>query len=204
MNQPDLSEYTFIFAHGAGADKDSDWMLTMDKLLAATGLSVNRFNFPYMNKSREDGKRRPPDRLPVLLEAFMEQIKLVSNQQKVVIGGKSMGGRIASLLACESELKARVSAVICLGFPFHPPGKNEKYRGAHLVDISLPTLIVQGERDTFGTRNEIDGYQLSKQVAVRFMNDGDHSFKPRIKSGFTLAQNLDSASLFISEFIHSL
>ncbi|MDF5688872.1 dienelactone hydrolase family protein, partial [Vibrio parahaemolyticus] len=115
----------------------------------------------------------------------------------VVIGGKSMGGRMSSLLA-ENEL---VAGIACLGFPFHPPGKPEKYKGEHLATIEKPTLILQGERDTFGKREEFDDFVLSSQVTVSFLPDGDHSFKPRKISGHTEVGNIALAIEQLAAFI---
>ncbi len=203
MNK-DLSQFIFLFAHGAGADMNSQWMLDFDQLLSDKGLKVVRFNFPYMLKSAEDGKRRPPDRQPKLLQAFKQQLAQLPQDKKVIIGGKSMGGRMASLLAADDELVANVVAVVCLGYPFHPVKKLEGYKGEHLATISKPTLILQGERDNMGTRDEIAGYSLSNQVSVNFLLDGDHSFKPRVKSGLTLQSNMLQASEKMIDFVNSL
>ncbi len=200
-----LSQYCFLFAHGAGADKDSEWMLAMDSRLNLCGLEVKRFNFPYMNKRLQDGKRRPPDRQPVLLECLAEQLQKIPENKKIILGGKSMGGRMASLFAAQksvhSDLVSRVAAVICMGFPFHPPSKVEKYRGDHLQTMERPTLILQGERDNMGSRSELAQYQFSQSVAVEFITDGDHSFKPRVKSGLKLEDNLETATQHIVEFV---
>ena len=204
MKKSKLNECVFVLAHGAGADKDSDWMVSLDELLTAAGLEVVRFNFPYMIKRAEDGKRRPPDRQPKLLEAFNAQLGQLSAGKKIIIGGKSMGGRMASLLACDSDYQINLDGVVCMGFPFHPPGKPEKYRGEHLQTIGVPTLILQGERDTFGNRGEVEGFALGKNVRLLFLPDGDHSFKPRVKSGLTLGDNLQTAATQILNFIHSL
>lgn len=134
------SQYTFVFAHGAGAGMDHEFMQSVAKGLAFKGIRVIRFNFPYMIKRAEDGKRRPPDRAPKLLEAYQEVIEQIDAQQ-LVIGGKSMGGRMASHLS-EHE---KVAGVACLGFPFHPPGKPDKYKGEHLAELSKACLILQGE-----------------------------------------------------------
>ncbi|OHY94073.1 alpha/beta hydrolase [Vibrio rotiferianus] len=188
----------FIFAHGAGAGMEHDFMTAVAKGLVEQGIRVVRFNFPYMVKRAEDGKKRPPDRAPKLLEAYEEVITHFTSQP-IVIGGKSMGGRMSSLLA-DNEL---VAGVACLGFPFHPPGKPEKYKGEHLASIEKPTLILQGERDTFGKREEFDSFALSEQVKVSFLPDGDHSFKPRKSSGHTEASNIaltvDQLARFVKE-----
>lgn len=186
----------FIFAHGAGADMNHEFMVQVAKGLADNGIRVVRFNFPYMVKRAEDGKRRPPDRAPKLLEAYEEVINQYANQG-VVIGGKSMGGRMATLL---NEHPA-VKAIACLGFPFHPPGKPEKYKGEHLSSIEKPCLILQGERDTFGNREECQSFVFSQQVQATFIPDGDHSFKPRKSSGYTERGNIELAIKHLSEFI---
>jgi predicted alpha/beta-hydrolase family hydrolase len=119
---------------------------------------------------------------------------------EVVIGGKSMGGRIASMIADD----AAVTGVVCLGYPFHPPGKPERLRTAHLETLKTSTLIVQGTRDPFGTREEVASYSLSAAIEVEWMEDGDHSLKPRKKSGRTLEDNLAEAVDAIVSFIRSL
>ncbi|MFA0031607.1 alpha/beta fold hydrolase [Vibrio sp. 10N.261.49.A12] len=192
---------TFIFAHGAGAGMEHEFMQSVAKGLAFKGIRVIRFNFPYMIKRAEDGKRRPPDRAPKLLEAYQEIIEQV-DADKLVIGGKSMGGRMASHL---SELD-KVAAMACLGFPFHPPGKPEKYKGEHLAELAKPCLILQGERDTFGKREEFADFDLSDSIRVEFIPDGDHSFKPRKSSGYTEQQNIaltvEKLSAFIIEVLN--
>ncbi|EGR0905106.1 alpha/beta fold hydrolase [Vibrio parahaemolyticus] len=189
----------FVFAHGAGAGMEHDFMTTVAKGLVEQGIRVVRFNFPYMVKRSEDGKKRPPDRAPKLLEAYSEVIAHFASSP-VVIGGKSMGGRMASLLA-EHEL---VAGIACLGFPFHSPGKPEKFKGDHLASIDKPTLILQGERDTFGKREEFDEFVFSQQVKVSFLPDGDHSFKPRKSSGHTEAGNIALAVEQLSAFINEV
>ena len=192
---------TFIFAHGAGAGMDHEFMQSVAKGLAFKGIRVIRFNFPYMIKRAEDGKRRPPDRAPKLLEAYQEIIEQ-TDADKLVIGGKSMGGRMASHL---SEVD-KVAAMACLGFPFHPPGKPDKYKGEHLAELQKPCLILQGERDTFGKREEFADFDLSDSIRVEFIPDGDHSFKPRKSSGYTEQQNIaltvEKLSAFIKEVLN--
>ncbi|MCA4022523.1 alpha/beta fold hydrolase [Vibrio vulnificus] len=186
----------FIFAHGAGAPMEHAFMTAVAQGLAKEGIRVVRFNFPYMAKRAEDGKKRPPDRAPKLLEAFSEVIASVTDDP-VIIGGKSMGGRMASLLS-EHPL---VKGIACLGFPFHPPGKPEKFKGEHLQTLSKPTLILQGERDTFGTQTECQQFEFSSMVRLAFLPDGDHSFKPRKSSGYTEAGNVQLALEQLCAFI---
>ena len=187
---------TFIFAHGAGAGMDHEFMQSVAKGLAFKGIRVVRFNFPYMIKRAEDGKRRPPDRAPKLLEAYQEIIEQ-TDADKLVIGGKSMGGRMSSLSADNEH----VAGIACLGFPFHPPGKPENFKGDHLAELTKPTLILQGERDTFGKREEFEDFILSSSVSVEFIPDGDHSFKPRKKSGHTEEGNIALAVDRLAQFI---
>lgn len=192
----DSHPLTFIFAHGAGADMDHEFMAAVAAGLAQNGIKVVRFNFPYMVKRSEDGKRRPPDRAPKLLDAYQAVLAEYASGP-VVIGGKSMGGRMASLLSEHSH----VAGIACLGFPFHPPGKPEKFKGDHLATMPKPCLILQGERDTFGTQAEFAGFTFSDQVEVSFLPDGDHSFKPRKASGHTEAGNIALAVERLTQFI---
>ena len=108
-----------------------------------------------------------------------------------------MGGRIASMIADAQGVRG----LVCLGYPFHPPGKPDRLRVAHLADLRTPTLIVQGTRDTLGRRDEVEGYDLSPAIRVVFLEDGDHSFKPRVRSGRTEAQNLDAAIVALAAFL---
>ena len=179
-----------LLAHGAGAPMDSPFMNTIADTIAAAGIEVVRFEFEYMAKRREDGTRRGPDRAPKLIARFQEALSLVGPPAEVIIGGKSMGGRIASMIADE----VGAAGVACLGYPFHPPGKPERLRTAHLETLKTPTMIVQGTRDRLGTEEEVATYALSPSIELAWMADGDHSFKPRKKSGRTLEQNLEAAA----------
>jgi uncharacterized protein len=190
---------TFVFAHGAGAGQNSEFMQLMAEGIAKYGINVVRFNFAYMQLAEELGKRRPPERADKLLVHFNAVLSEVDSSLPIFIGGKSMGGRMASMLLQESN----ALGCICMGYPFHPPGKPEKLRTAHLENINKPVLILQGERDTFGTREEIGTYNLSAQVQLRYLYDGDHSFKPRKASGFTLDGHLNLAITQTAEFIKS-
>lgn len=179
---------------------DSELMNDVSQRVAAEGIEVVRFEFEYMAKRREDGKRRPPDRLPKLIACFQEALAAVGPAHEVVVGGKSMGGRIASMIADD----AGAAGVLCLGYPFHPPGKPERLRTAHLEQLATPTLVLQGARDPFGARAEVPSYPLSPAIELHWLEDGDHSFKPRKRSGRTLAQNLDEAATAAVRFVRSL
>lgn len=191
-----------VLAHGAGAPMDSEWMEDLTHLLVAEGVRVLRFEFPYMAGRRIDGKRRGPDRAPKLEEAWRAAIASAADRTsraiaEIAIGGKSMGGRIASHVADELG----VAALVCFGYPFHPPGKPEKLRTAHLAGLATRTLIVQGERDTFGTREEIAQYELAPAIEVFYSGDGDHSLKPRKRSGRSLEENLHEAAQRTASFL---
>ncbi len=193
------ADTTIILAHGAGAGMDSPAMEAFARGLAGEDLRVVRFEFPYMQRRRDTGKRGGPDRPPVLMESWRRAVATAGGR-RLVIGGKSMGGRIASMVA--DDIGAH--GLVCLGYPFHPPGRPEKLRTAHLADLKTRTLIVQGTRDTFGKPEEIEAYELSDAIEVVWLEDGDHSFKPRKASGRTLEQNVAEAIAAITEFIGSL
>jgi predicted alpha/beta-hydrolase family hydrolase len=179
---------------------DSPFMNAIAENATAAGIEVIRFEFEYMAKRRDDGTRRGPDRAPKLIACFQEVLGLVGPAKEVVIGGKSMGGRIASMIGDQ----VGAAGVVCLGYPFHPPGKPEQLRTAHLETIVTPTLIVQGTRDRFGTEEEVASYSLSPSIELAWMDDGDHSFKPRKKSGRTLEQNLETAADVVIKLIQRL
>lgn len=200
INGPENAPLTVALAHGAGAPMDSRFMNIVAEALAADGRArVVRFEFPYMRARRESGKRGAPDREPVLMQAWRDLIAELGSAN-LVIGGKSLGGRIASMVADE----ARVRGLLCLGYPFHPPGRPEHLRTAHLETLRTPALIIQGTRDTFGPRDEVIKYPLSRRIRVAWIEDGDHSFKPRARSGRTEAQNLAQAISLSNDFLASL
>ena len=206
IDGPSDAPVTIVLAHGAGAPMDSVFMVDFAKQLASRGLRTVRFEFPYMHQRRVDGKKRPPNRAPVLLETWRAVIDELG-RENLVIGGKSMGGRMASMIAAELENEgAPVKGVICLGYPFHPPGKPEKAEGrlAHLLELKTPTLILQGTRDTFGTIDQVPDFALSKAIRVQWLEDGDHGFKPRKKSGRTETQNWAEAIAAMDAFARGL
>jgi len=193
----DVGGGVVILAHGAGAPMDSGFMNDVAAGLAAQGLSVARFEFPYM-AARRTGQRRGPDRPDVLRSTWLDAIAQLraAGAPRIVIGGKSLGGRIASLVADE----AAVDGLLCLGYPFHPPGKPEQLRTKHLAALRTPALVVQGERDPFGTRDDVAGYALSPAIRVAWLPDGDHSFKPRKASGTTERANVERAIALAAAF----
>jgi predicted alpha/beta-hydrolase family hydrolase len=184
---------------------DSPFMTFFAEALAGRGLRVARFEFPYMAARRRDGCRRPPDPTPVLLAAWRAALAALGQPNGLVAGGKSLGGRMASLLATELEdERSPVRGVVCLGYPFHPPAKPDALRTDRLKTIRTPVLIAQGERDTFGNRTEIEGLVLSPAVRLHWLGDGDHDLKPRTASGRTLRQNWGEAVEAVAAFVAAL
>ncbi|MEZ2744835.1 alpha/beta family hydrolase [Halopseudomonas bauzanensis] len=179
---------TLLLAHGAGAPMDSEYMNRLAEALAVRGIQALRFEFPYMAARREVGGKRPPNPMPVLQDSFREHYRAAP--QPLYIGGKSMGGRVASLLADELQ----PAGLICFGYPFHPPGKPEKTRTAHLAELQTSGLILQGTRDPFGKPDEVAGYGLSEQLQVSWLDTGDHDLKPLKSSGLTQADLIDQAA----------
>lgn len=190
-----------ILAHGAGAPMDSGFMEDMAQRLAGQGVGVVRFEFPYMAERRVSGGKRPPNPQKVLLETWRtvyEQVRpLVAG--RLAVGGKSMGGRMASLLADEFG----ADALVCLGYPFYAVGKPEKPRVEHLAGLRTRTLIVQGERDALGNREAVAGYELSPAIEVHWLAAADHDLKPLKVSGFSHEQHLQTAAETVAGFLRN-
>lgn len=190
---------TIVLAHGAGAGMEHPFLQSVALGLAAHGFAVVRFEFPYQHAART-GPRHGPDPMPVL-QAAMRDAVARHGGARFLLAGKSMGGRVATMLA--DELGAR--GVVVFGYPFHPPRRPQQLRTAHLAGLRTPTLIVQGERDPFGTRDDVASYTLSPAIELCWLPDGDHSLAPRKTSGFTAEQHLaaaiDRAAAFASRAI---
>lgn len=189
-----------LLAHGAGAAMDSAFMNLMAGLLAERSIAVVRFEFPYMAARRAGGSKRPAPKAETLMDHFRAAITAAPGDAALLIGGKSMGGRVASMIADEAFAAGAIKGVACLGYPFHPPNTPTTMRTAHLTGLQCPALIVQGERDPFGTRVEIEALTLSPHIAFEWLGDGDHDFGPRGKSGFTRKGNLTAAADAVAAF----
>ena len=195
-----------ILAHGAGAGCESAPLEDAAQQLVARGLAVARFQFPYMQAARDSGRRRPPDRAAVLLatwSAMLAAARRWRGVERLVLGGRSMGGRMASLLAAEGG-NQDIHALVCLSYPFHPAGKPCHLRTRHLADLSLPSMIVQGERDRLGNRAEVEGYYLSSAIKMHWCQDGDHDLTPRKRSGYSQGGNWDVAMDAVASFLAPL
>jgi predicted alpha/beta-hydrolase family hydrolase len=192
---------TLVLAHGAGAPMDSPWMNDMAALLSDRGIRVVRFEFPYM-AGRRTGTRRPAPRADLSVPDYLEALDQVDGSgHPLLIGGKSYGGRVASLAADQLTAEGRIDGLVCLGYPFHPPEKPDAVRTAHLEHLATRTLIVQGTRDPLGSRDDVAGYALSPAITVHWLDDGEHDFRPRkAVSGRTVQQNLDECADEVSAF----
>ncbi|RLV59904.1 alpha/beta fold hydrolase [Parashewanella curva] len=190
-----------LFAHGAGAGMDSEFMQEFAENLAKRNCRVIRFNFAYMQANKDDGKKRPPERMPRLLSHFETVLKQVIEEhqpKRVFLMGKSMGGRVAAILS--EALEIPVLGIICVGYPFIPI-KGGNPRLEPLQGASHPVCIIQGERDRFGNRQQVAEWDLPENVEVQWVNDGDHSLQPRKMSGYTWEQNLKQAIDYCEQFI---
>jgi len=195
---------TLILAHGAGAAMDSDFMTTLCEALAGEGIATARFEFPYMAQRRRGGGRRPPDRQAVLLECWREKyrdLKSHGGATPLLIGGKSMGGRMASLVAEELQ----PDGFCCFGYPFFPPRKpRDSARTAHFKDISVPGLILQGTRDAFGGKNALDASVWPANIRLVWLEEGDHDYKARKSSGLDQEQIIRTAAQQVAVFVDAI
>lgn len=191
---PEDARLTVLLAHGAGAPMDSASMTAAARALAQQGMRVARFEFGYMAARRSGDGRKPPPKAEKVMPEYIAAIEdLGPTKGPLIIGGKSMGGRVASMVADQLFEAGRIAGLLCLGYPFHPPGKPEQLRTAHLEAMKTPALICQGMRDEFGTRDEVSGYRLSPSISLLWLEDGDHDLKPRKSiSGFSAADHLDT------------
>src|ERR1035437_1408462 len=182
--KPDLAGVTVILGHGAGADQSSDFMTRFATGLAARGINIVTFNFLYTELGR-----RVPDANKALKACFRAVIEAVWHKKighaTLVIGGKSMGGRIASQIAAAGV--PDVNGLVFLGYPLHPPGKVDQLRAKHLSDITVPMLFVQGSRDAFGSPDELRPIltELKAPADLYVVEGGDHSFKVLKRAGVT-------------------
>lgn len=185
---------TLLLAHGAGAPMDSPFMDQLAMALAEQGIRVVRFEFGYMRKRREDGKKRPPPKADKLEGEFSAVIDRYANESgPLYIGGKSMGGRIASVLASRAD--DRIAGCACFGYPFHPPGKPDRWRTDHFTDFTVPVLINQGTRDPFGRQDEVQAHLAGDvPVTLHWLDDGEHDFRPRKSTGTTQAELIEQAA----------
>ncbi len=195
-----------IFTHGAGANMHSEFMQVMVKGLlhegAKYGIGILRFNFPYMRANALDGKRRPPDRVPKIIKDFNIHIAAIKQEyspKRIILMGKSMGGRMAVILAADTP----VAGVICLGYPFIAL-KGGQPRLAPIEGCQAPLCVIQGERDKLGAKEQVEIWPVIGKIKLHWLTDGDHSFKPRKSSGTSQEANLNVAISHSIDFIRGL
>ncbi len=198
---PEDARVTLLLAHGAGAPMDSASLNATSTALAKAGLRVVRFEFSYMAARRAGDGRKPPPRAERLKDEYVDAVGALAADGPLIIGGKSMGGRVASMVSDRLLDEGRIAGLVCLGYPFHPPAKPAQLRTAHLEHLRTPALICQGTRDEFGTREEVAGYPLSDQIEILWLEDGDHDLKPRKRiSGHTAADHLTTVADKVAAF----
>lgn len=195
-----------LLAHGAGAAMTSPFMEQFAALLVARGIAVSRFEFAYMAARRTGGTRRPPPKAELLMGEYEAAVSDLVRpaSARLIIGGKSMGGRVASMVADKLHAAGAVGGLVCLGYPFHPPNKPDQLRTGHLTDLATPALFVQGERDPFGSRAEVEQLALSPRIRTHWAADGDHDLGPRGGKGLTRRGNLEMAADAVAQFAQSL
>jgi uncharacterized protein len=201
---PASAPFTIMLAHGAGAPMDSPAMEAIAAALRDQGFRVARFEFEYM-AARRGGQRKPPPRAERLLSEYRAAVESVESSGILVIGGKSMGGRVASMLGDELHAAQRTGGILCIGYPFHPPGRPEQLRTAHLAAIKTPMLVCQGTRDPFGSREEVSRYTLSNSIEIAWFEDGDHDLRPRKKlTGLVFGDHLRSMAATVTRWCETI
>ncbi len=205
LDGPGDASALILLAHGAGAPMDSSAMNQIAQALVQNGLQVCRFEFSYMAARRTQGGRKPPPRADRLLDEYHAVIDQLSAKKPLIIGGKSMGGRVASMIADECFAQGRIAGLVCIGYPFHPPNKPENLRTHHLEHLQTPALICQGTRDPFGTREEVPRYALSRKIHIEWFEDGDHDLRPRKKiTGLYMADQMSHLGKVVGAWCRSL
>ncbi|MDQ1386392.1 MAG: uncharacterized protein QOG65_3771 [Actinomycetota bacterium] len=191
-----------LLAHGAGADMNAATLTTVADALAAAGIPSLRFNFPY-----KAAGRRGPDRPPVLEAALREAVSELASRAKVppervVLGGRSMGGRIGSIVAADDG----ALGLVLLGYPLHPPGRPAQLRIEHFPRLRMPALFVSGTRDAFGSPEELrrETKKVKGPVSFFWVESGDHGFKPLKSSGLRVDAVLADVAAAVVDFVTGL
>ncbi len=201
LDGPAEAPVTVLLAHGAGAPMDSAALTAVAQALVAAGLRVARFEFAYMASRRTAAGKKPPPRAESVIPEYLAAVEDLGATDRLIIGGKSMGGRVASMIADELYAAGKIAGLLCLGYPFHPLGKPGQLRTKHLEQLRCPALIVQGTRDPMGSREEVAGYALSPAIRILWLEDGDHDLKPRkAVSGFTAADHMRTMAAAVKDF----
>jgi predicted alpha/beta-hydrolase family hydrolase len=181
LHEPATPRHTLILAHGAGAGQGHPWMRARSGDLSDRGVRVITFDFPYIT-----ARRKVPDRAPVLIAAWQAVVAHVAGRfadRPIAVGGKSMGGRMATMLLAEPDAPGAVRGCVALGYPLHPPGRPDQLRVAHLASIRVPLLVVQGERDPFGSPDDVrrEFAAAGARPEVIDVPAGGHGFEVRAR-----------------------
>ena len=193
------SQVSIVLAHGSGIGMNHDFMQHMTQCLVEQGFVVYLFEFAYMQQIQRTGTKRPPSPVAGLQLEYLAVLKELNIQGPLIIGGKSLGSRVASLVVEEST----ALGWFALGYPFHPQKKPEKLRVAHLLSSHKPGLVVQGARDALGSYDEVMEYGLPEHIDVHWLEHMDHSFKPYKASPYTLTQAMQSSALWIEQWCNN-
>ncbi|WLD59612.1 alpha/beta hydrolase [Salinispirillum sp. LH 10-3-1] len=183
-----------LLLHGAGAPMDSDWMNTVAATFNEKGLDVVRWEFDYMHRRRIDGKKRPPVKAPKLLAELAEVVADLASWDgmPLIVAGKSMGGRMATLLQAQHP-DLPITRLIALGYPFHPTGKPDRLRVDHFPDITCPLNIVQGTNDTMGGKDLVSSLNLPSDIVITWIDGGNHDLRPKgLKAGEVMGHLADT------------
>jgi uncharacterized protein len=200
------ADRAMLLAHGAGADMHAAALTTVADALAAAKIPSLRFNFPY-----KVAGRRGPDRPPVLAAAVRDAVAELARRsglppERLVLGGRSMGGRVCSLVVADEADPLPALGLVLLGYPLHPPGRPDQRRIEHFPRLTVPCLFVSGTRDAFGSPEELqrDAEKIKGPTSWHWIESGDHGFKPLKASGLTLTAALAAASAACVSFVQSL
>ncbi|WP_133012928.1 alpha/beta family hydrolase [Marinomonas flavescens] len=196
MSSSLVSKIPIYLAHGAGAGHQSSGFLKVfsEMTLDKHGRSVVPVTFKYMAEQESSGKKRPPPRFKTLVPEFIETIKL---EESVIVAGKSMGGRVATQLSHQENVRA----IICFGFPFYPSGKPEKHRLSFLEDVAAPCLIIQGTRDSLGKPDWVNNQTLNEHIEVHWIEGADHDFKTLKKQNLKTEDVIENISNVVEDWL---
>ena len=188
-----------VFAHGSGIGMNHEFMQSVAAAMSSKNFTVYLFEFGYMQQMQTTGTRRPPPAVAKLELEFLALLNALALTGPLIIGGKSLGGRVASMIVERSN----ALGWFALGYPFHPQRKPETLRVEHLLTSHKPGLIVQGTRDALGCYDEVLGYKLPAHIDLCWLSDVDHSFKPFKASNYSQNEAIERAAMDIDQWAHS-
>ena len=188
-----------VFAHGSGIGMNHHFMQSFATAMSIKNFTVYLFEFSYMQQIQKTGIKRPPPNIAKLELELLALLDALTLSSPLVIGGKSLGSRVASLIVDQTN----ALGWFALGYPFHPQRKPDTLRVTHLLTSQKPALIVQGTRDALGSYDEVLGYKLPKHINLRWLSHMDHSFKPFKASNYSQNEAIERAAIEIEQWAHS-